>query len=237
MNNCNNSKKLYPKALVNANLADFLPVLDNYFRDIPRTIKRKATVDTCDFVEKYMSTVKWVENRWKALDKAIDTVSIINGIWMELGIYSGQTITYIAKRAPKEKIYGLDSFKGLPETWRPEYQKGDFATSSRPNPPNNVIIVEGYFNKTLPEILKKDKRKIAFLHVDCDLYSSSKTAFEYLCKRIVPGSVLVFDEFFNYPGWRNHEFRAFNELVKDNNFKFKFLTYVRNHSQVVIQFI
>jgi hypothetical protein len=54
---------------------------------------------------------------------------------------------------------------------------------------------------------------IALLHIDCDLYSSTKTIFELLSDRIVPGTVIVFDELVNYPAFKKHEVLAFYEFL------------------------
>jgi hypothetical protein len=46
-----------------------------------------------------------------------------NTLWLEFGVYSGTTINYISKYTT-EHVYGFDSFEGLPEAWRPQYEKG-----------------------------------------------------------------------------------------------------------------
>jgi len=228
---------LYPEQhSANDNLAEFGKYLEVYFRDIPHTMKRIATEETTKFVTSKMSHVKWVDSRWQVLDLAMKSIKERDGLWIELGMYSGQTINYIAERNPDIKILGLDSFQGLPENWRPEYQKGEFSLKKIPNVCKNVEVHAGWFSDTLPEILKNDRRGLSFLHIDCDLYSSTKAAFDLLSERINPGTVFVFDEFFNYPGWKKHEYKAFNELITSKKLKFKYLTYTRNHSQCAILF-
>jgi hypothetical protein len=44
--------------------------------------------------------------------------------------------------------------------------------------------------------------------------------------RIIPGTVIVFDEFFNFPGWRDFEFRAFQEWLDSSGARFEYLGYV-----------
>jgi hypothetical protein len=89
----------------------------------------------------------------------------------------------------------------------------------------NVILHKGWFDETLPDFVAENPGPVAFLHVDCDLYSSTKTIFQYVGDRIVPGTVIVFDEYFNYPGWREHEHKAFQELVQERNLKYRWLAY------------
>ena len=51
----------------------------------------------------------------------------------------------------------------------------------------------------------------------------------------MPGSVLVFDEFFNYPGWQQHEYRAWTEFVARTAVAFEYLAYTADNEQVVVQ--
>ena len=68
--------------------------------------------------------------------------------------------------------------------------------------------------KTRYRLLGQHPGPVAFLHLDVDRYSSTRTVLELLGDRIVPGTVIAFDEFFNYPGWREGEYRAFNEFCR-----------------------
>jgi hypothetical protein len=40
-----------------------------------------------------------------------------NTLWLEFGVASGRTINYISNFT-NDKVYGFDSFEGLPEKWR-----------------------------------------------------------------------------------------------------------------------
>jgi hypothetical protein len=48
-----------------------------------------------------------------------------------------------------------------------------------------------------------------------------------LKNQIASGTVIVFDEYFNYPNWQQHEYRAFQEFVKDFNIKYEYIAYCR----------
>ena len=77
---------------------------------------------------------------------------------------------------------------------------------------------------------------VAFLHVDCDLYSSTKTVLSFLADRLKPGAVIVFDEYFSYVGWENHEHAAFDEFVKIHQRSFSYFMYqtVGSPAQVAV---
>jgi hypothetical protein len=52
--------------------------------------------------------------------------------------------------------------------------------------------------------------------------------------RIVEGTVVVFDEYFNYPGWKRHEHRALREFAANTGAQYRFDSYVPSHQQVCI---
>ena len=87
----------------------------------------------------------------------------------------------------------------------------------------------------LPPFIKEQPQPIAFIHIDCDLYSSTKTVFELLGRRIQPGCVIVFDEYFNYPGWQDGEFKAFQEFIQHSGLAYDYIGYNRRHEQVAVK--
>jgi hypothetical protein len=63
------------------------------------------------------------------------------------------------------------------------------------------------------------------MNVDCDLYSSTVTVFDLLAERIVPGTVILFDEYIGNPTWRQDEFKAFQEAVRANGWHYEYLAF------------
>jgi hypothetical protein len=157
-----------------------------------------------------------------------------NGLFCEFGVFTGATINFIASRT-KAKVHGFDSFEGLPEKWREGFDKGAFQMDGLPRVKENVILHKGWFDKSVPVFAAKYRDSIAFMHMDADLYSSTRTVFDLLGDRIVPGTVIVFDEFMNYPGWQNGEFKAFQELVQQRQLKFSYIGRVPNAGQVAVK--
>ena len=137
----------------------------------------------------------------------------------------------------------FDSFEGLPEDWirgDKVISRGTFGFKN-PNllPPvlHNVELMKGWFHNTLADFIKtRDTQEpIAFLHIDSDIYSSAATAFQILGDRIQPGTILVFDELYNYPGYENHEFKAFQEFLSQSGLKAHYLAYNIYHEQVAVR--
>jgi predicted O-methyltransferase YrrM len=160
------------------------------------------------------------------------------GLYAEFGVWQGGTINFIADRVGHAiTVHGFDSFEGLPEDWQGEYSKGAFHMQGvLPRVRPNVRLHAGWFDDSLPRFAKEHPNEyFAFLHVDCDLYSSTKTIFDHLGDRVRPGSVIVFDEYFNYPGWREHEYRAFQEFVRAGSLRYRYLTYNTYEFNVAVQ--
>jgi tetratricopeptide (TPR) repeat protein len=137
-----------------------------------------------------------------------------SGAVVECGVYHGRTLTLLAQWAAGRKVHGFDSFQGLPEAWSALEPAGSYSTGGRsPSVPDNVELVPGWFADTLPEFAATLDAPIAFLHIDCDLYQSTREVLAALGPSLQPGSVVVFDEYTGYPGWRGHEFRAWQEYL------------------------
>ena len=75
------------------------------------------------------------------------------GLRLEFGVAGGNSIRALAS-ATSETIYGFDSFRGLPEDWRFDAPRGIFSTARPANLPDNVKLVEGLFEETLPAFSK-----------------------------------------------------------------------------------
>jgi protein O-GlcNAc transferase len=145
------------------------------------------------------------------------------GLILEFGVRNGHTIHYIAELFPDRKVYGFDSFEGLPEPWHDEAEGSYTALGRLPKVPENVEFVVGWFNDTLPKFKQTHLEPIAFMNVDCDIYSATKTIFDELDRQIIPGTVIVFDEYIGSKTWQIDEFKAFQEWVTANSVRYEYL--------------
>ena len=209
------------------------------FVDFPRLhpwreMKRIALEESVQYARQHMQTSIGMESAREVLEMSLRQVSIA-GHYLEFGVYKGGTIRFIADRVGRsQQIHGFDSFTGLREAWSGDTSRFD-AEGHLPTVPHNVELHKGYFSDTLPGWVENHPGPVAFLHVDCDLYSSTKSIFEHLEDRIVPGTIIVFDEYFNYPNWKEHEFRAFQEFVEGHQVRYEYLGYARFQAAVKIQ--
>lgn len=148
-----------------------------------------------------------------------------NTLWLEFGVWTGRTINYISKFT-NNKVYGFDSFEGLPEWWRDGFGKGRFSMGGNlPRVNKNVELIKGWFDQTLPPFIEKHNKKVSFVHIDADLYSSTKCIFNNLKTHIDEECIIVFDELINYPGYDGNrgELKAFHEFITENNVEYEWI--------------
>lgn len=212
---------------------------DNDAVDLYRELRRRALMTSAEYAEANMVGIPILDDRYRLIDHALQAVQK-GGLYMEFGVYKGDSLNHIAKRVSGldggALIFGFDSFQGLPQDWWSNLPEGSFRVDELPSVESNVRLVKGWFDETLPKFVEdRVGQKASFVHVDCDLYSSARTVLSLLRKLDLNGAVLVFDEYFNYPGWQNHEFKAFQEYVKECRVKYKYLGYCRRSEQVAVQ--
>jgi hypothetical protein len=133
------------------------------------------------------------------------------GLYLEFGVGSGRSLRALRRLIPAEiTLYGFDSFLGLPEAWN-GLPVGTFATGYRVNLPNTPLVV-GRFQETVPRFAEEHRgERVSLMHVDCDLYSSTKAVLDGLREAIVPGTVIIFDELFGTASAEDGEYRALIE--------------------------
>lgn len=160
----------------------------------------------------------------------------IKGLWLEFGVGSGKTLSFIAQQKPDQVIYGFDSFKGLPEDWRIDddtiYRQSKYSLNGiAPSLPHkNITLVNGYFNETLEQFVKCNNEPCSFIHIDCDLYSSTIYVLMILFNagKIIKGTVILFDELYNYKYYEQHEFRALNEFLQNTGIKYAWIAHTES---------
>lgn len=165
------------------------------------------------------------EERNSYYDYVLGNVRHKDGLYLEFGVYKGGSINYISDRIGDHIIYGFDSFEGLPEGWLPGYQKGKFNENGElPQVNDNVRLVKGWFNETLPNFIEAHKsEQCSFINIDCDLYTSTKCVLSLLKDNIRKGTIICFDELAGQIGWPDDEYRAFTEFIEETGMKFKYL--------------
>ena len=186
------------------------------------------------------------------------------GLNLEFGVFSGETINHAAWLRADLDFIGFDSFEGLPEDMDCGLKLVPANAFDREGvPPEvepNVKLVKGWFDESIPTWLeelddeesdchhsiKARKKKISYLNLDADIYSSTITVLNLINDMIVPGTMIRFDELscwryvFNeaspsnvqrvfFTNWRELEWKAMNEWLE--KFDRKVIPVCRNWHQ------
>lgn len=156
------------------------------------------------------------------------------GLVVELGVRHGASIRWIASRV-KGPVHGFDSFEGLPEAWH-VVARGAYSTQGElPRVPTHVKLHRGWFDATVPPFVAANPGPLRFANVDCDLYSSTKVAFDELGDRVGPGTVIAFDEYLENDRWREDEFKAWQELVQARGLRYRYLSFGHTTKQAIVR--
>ncbi len=201
----------------------------SYYRpeSITDVVYETVAKESSDFIKSHLKGAVETENQLDNLSHAINAVTVSNGLILEFGVFEGVTINHIANTLSDETIHGFDSFDGLPDDWTLGAPAGSYSTQGKlPKVAGNVQLHIGLFENILPDFKKVHTLPISLLHIDSDLYSSANTVLTMLEEQIVPGTIIVFDEFLNYPGFKEHEYRAFFEFIDRTGRSFQLLSYV-----------
>jgi predicted O-methyltransferase YrrM len=203
-----------------------------YANDLWFDLRLAAKKETVAYVMQHMKQARVVDHRFDLLAYALSRAPK-EGLVLEFGVMKGKTARFIAERTERQ-VHGFDSFEGLPADWRGGREgKGTFSQGGKlPKVPANVTLHKGWFDATIPAFLKTTEEPIAFLHIDCDIYESTKIVFDMLGSRIQPGTVIVFDEYFNYVGWQQHEIKAFQEFIQASGRTYEYIGFAGEQGHV-----
>lgn len=97
-----------------------------------------------------------------------------------------------------------------------------------------VKLVKGNIEDTIPKFIENNPGlRVSLIHFDCDLYMPTKIALEYLWPLVVPGGVILFDEYGIRP-WGG-ESNAVDEYFKDEDVMIKRLEWAPNPGGYIIK--
>lgn len=207
-----------------------------YARNLLYELQLRARKSSADYVEAHMQDAVIFWTLREILEYCVEKAPKA-GLMLEFGVAGGKTINTIAAAANDRKVHGFDSFEGLPENWSGHVEKkGSFSRLGElPDVSPNVELHKGWFTDSIPPFLGQHPEAVAFLHIDCDLYQSTRDVLWQLADRLVPGTVIEFDEYFNYPNWQQHEYRAWQEFVQEFNIEYRYLALTASEGRVAVQ--
>lgn len=162
----------------------------------------------------------WYSYKLMSLYRAVADISLPGAV-AQFGVYKGRCARFLSSLLPASRdIFLLDSFEGLPENWIGSWKRGSFYLPEKEIPvfrEENVRLIKGWFKDTVPELVKELGQPLSMLHLDADLYSSTRDVLDGLSDFIVPGTLLLFDEYFMISGdeFSDDEHRALHDWCKE----------------------
>lgn len=174
-------------------------------------------------------------------------VNDLPGAIVECGVFKGASLTRFAafrellSSPTSKRIIGFDTFGTFPETiYGPDVEgrqafidaAGERSISveqleqvlERQGTAQDVELIAGDIVETVPEyVLRNPELRISLLNLDTDIYEPAKVILEHLYPRLVPGGILILDDYAQHPG----ETDAADEYFRDKGVrieKFPFAT-------------
>lgn len=172
----------------------------------------------------------------------------------EFGVYSGQSMKAIANFYKKHnckirKMFGFDSFEGLPEEKNDVYAHESwyrgafnaeelFKTKDKSEiikkilevigpREHEILLIPGFYDKVLNNDLvrKYDMKPASFVNIDCDIYTSAYLALDFMFKNnlIVKDTFIRYDDWGGTPEYKGGESKAHREIQEKYNVDFKLI--------------
>ncbi len=161
------------------------------------------------------------------------------GDYLEFGVFNGSSLSSMYAAAQNSNLdsmrfFGFDAFEGLPAGAENEdagvWKKGFYACSfeqmheclQRKNiDPQKINWIKGWYKDTLNDqtIKQFDLKNIGIVFIDCDTYSSSKAALDFIGPLLTKEAIICFDD------WKLNdldlksmgEYQSFNEFLENNS--------------------
>lgn len=231
---------------LNSTLGVLVRLIENFKINKPVTVQvesvydlvlKRSRIDSADYVISSMPEALFFNSReslWrycvniKKEKGFISTNDATKPLLLEFGVFEGRSLKYFKEIFNNAEIHGFDSFQGLEEDWYGYISsKGTFNLSGKiPKFDQSIKIHNGWFEDTLPNFVKSlNNRQVDILHCDADTYKPTFFILNSLVNNLKSGSIIIFDEYFGYPSWRMHEFRAWKEFCNAHNIKYKYIGY------------
>jgi O-methyltransferase len=136
------------------------------------------------------------------------------GDYVEFGVCHGSSMACMAEASDRVglgsvRLIGFDSFEGLPQGVEGEddgvWAAGEYSASERAArrllrskgvSPDRVVLVKGWFDDTATPATAERLgiRRVSVAMLDCDAYSSTRTALAFLAPLLAERCVLFFDD-------------------------------------------
>lgn len=182
------------------------------------------------------TTISREQMLWLAMEYVAASQRV--GNYAEFGVWRGDTIatayhyTRNSQLLEGMRFFAFDSFEGFPELKggdvHSQFRTGGRAYSLQQFhshiqkigvPKGTVTAVPGWFSASLAPGGEADRLvpdcSLAIAWVDCDLYESTRDALPFVFRKLRPGGLVIFDDWYCFEGHpMKGEQRAVRELLE-----------------------
>lgn len=175
------------------------------------------------------------------------------GAIVECGVFKGNSLCKFAMFRDlfgnrfSKKIIGFDIFGKFPQTKFADDKKSRkkfideagiqgiskeqlLEVLKYKNVDTFVELVKGDITKTVPRYVKDHPElRISLLNIDVDIYEPAVTILKHLFPRVVPGGIILLDDYGVFPG----ETKAVEEYFSSQNVQIKKLPYSMTPSYII----
>lgn len=157
------------------------------------------------------------------------------GDYLEFGVFYGSSLSCMNSALQENlldsvRLFGFDSFEGLPESeypddtkWKPGWFKSSYEFAQDYLTKNGIDwhrthLIKGWYSDTLnQETIQRYKiKKASLIMIDCDMYKSARQALQFCIPLIHDETIIFFDDW-NALGLADEnlgEKRAFEEFLE-----------------------
>jgi len=167
-------------------------------------------------------------------------LSFVEGDILEVGVWRGGSASLIGAPNAKSKstLYLADTFKGVVKAGNEDtlYKGGEHSDTNedivhallKSANISNYKILKGIFPDDFTGEINFGKLKLC--HIDVDVHNSAKDIFEFVWTNIVPGGVVVFDD---YAAWGCEGVTKYVNKLKDNLSDARFIYNINGHGILI----
>ncbi|MEM1944168.1 MAG: TylF/MycF/NovP-related O-methyltransferase [Nitrososphaerota archaeon] len=160
------------------------------------------------------------EEKASIISRIVNYLSSLHGDLVEVGCWKGGCSKIMRDNSQLGEVFAFDTFSGLPALGEEDnmqalgegfYSDADYEDVKRYLGSERVHVIKGKFPDSKPRGF--GKRKLKFAHIDVNLYEYTLKALKTLYPMMVPGGVIVLDDY-KKDSCRGVE-KAIDEFVKN----------------------
>ena len=177
----------------------------NHYRQAQSQAQSQTQLEFLQEVFKEREMLSLMGGKLFPLIDSINKTKHLTGNAAEVGVYKGGSARLIAYILRDKNIFLFDTFEGMPEDDEMKkeigagHSAGDFfeedlfdSVKDYLSDLPNCKFFQGYFPDTALDL---HDEQFSFVHLDADIYQSTKSGIEFFYPKLVSGGIIFFDDY------------------------------------------